>query len=94
MVEFNSTDIILVVFGIAIGIPVLIASFTMIRRMTELHKDRKTCEGELLVFDSGEVFSEFHIPIEEMTEKDYILLKVTKVKPKIKEDNNHGNVST
>jgi hypothetical protein len=91
VVEFDAEYLIIIIFGIGLGIPFLVTCFHIIRRLRELHKEHNKYEGELFVSDGGEIFSEFHIPIGELTSKDYILLKVTKVEPK--GGNTNGNVS-
>ena len=93
MVEFSSTDLILIIFGVVLGIPILIACYTMIRRMHELHISRQKIEGEIFVSNAGELFSEFHISIPELAERDYILVKVTKINVKDRGGIKDGNVS-
>ena len=94
MVEFSSTDLLIIIFSVILGIPILITCFTMIRRMHELHMTRQKVEGELFVSNTGEIFSEFHISIPELADRDYILVKVTKINTKESEVNSNGNIST
>lgn len=63
-----------------IGLPVLTLSFFVIRRLIELHKDRKKmASGCLFISENGEVYSEFSKSINELSDYDYIILKINKI---------------
>lgn len=49
-------------------------------------------EGELFVSETGEMFSEFGIPVDEILNRDYILLKVNQINT-TKEEISNGNIS-
>lgn len=84
--QFTSTTfILLIVLMLLIGIPLIVLTFFVCRRLHEMHTTHNTIEGELFVSDSGEIFSEFGIPVSELCEREYILLKVHHVKPKVRE---------
>jgi hypothetical protein len=91
MVEFDTTYLILIIFGFALGIPFLITCFHVTQRLKDLKREKKGFEGELFVSEDGDIFSEFYIPIDSVISKNYILLKVTKVEPK--GGNTNGNIS-
>lgn len=62
-----------------VGITVLTTCFFIVRRLHELHVQHNKIDGELFVSDSGEMYSEFGIPVDELVTKDYILMKVNHV---------------
>lgn len=90
MVEFDVTYLIVIIFGIVLGIPILVTCFHVTQRLRDLKREKKGYEGELFVSDAGDMFTEFFIPIDSITNKNYILLKVTKVEPK--GGNTNGNI--
>ena len=71
--------IIVVCVLFVIGVAVITTSFFIVRRLHELHKVHNKIEGELFISDDGEMFAQYGIPIEEILERDYILLKVNRV---------------
>lgn len=77
----------LIILIIAVIILVLVSTFTFFicRRLSELHRERLKPEGHIFIDDTGDMFSEFDIPMAELIKRDYILVKVTHVKPKAKE---------
>lgn len=77
--------ILLIALIAVIGIPLIILTFFVCRRLHEMHATHNVIEGELFVSDDGEIFSEFGIEVSELCKRDYILLKVHHVKPKLKE---------
>ena len=77
--------IILIALILTIGIPLIVLTFFVCRRLHEMHNTHNTIEGELFVSDDGQIFSEFGIPIDEICKREYLLLKVHHVKPKQKE---------
>ena len=91
MVEFDTAYLIPIIFGVVLGVPFLITCFHVTQRLRDLKREKKGFEGELFVSETGEIFSEFYIPIDSITSKNYILLKVTKVEPK--GGNTNGNIS-
>lgn len=81
----STTFILLVILIVLIGIPLIVLTFFVCRRLHEMHTTHNTIEGELFVSDDGGIFSEFGIPVSELCEREYVLLKVHHIKPKIKE---------
>lgn len=81
----STTFILLVILIVLIGIPLIVLTFFVCRRLHEMHTTHNTIEGELFVSDDGGIFSEFGIPVSELCERKYVLLKVHHIKPKIKE---------
>ena len=65
-----------IVVSCLIGVPFLTLSFFVIRRLHELHTQHNKIDGELFISDSGECFAEYGIPIPEIINRNYILLKV------------------
>lgn len=82
----NTTFVLLIVLVLVIGIPLIVLTFFVCRRLHEMHTTHNTIEGELFVSDDGGIFSEFGIPVTELCKREYILLKVHHIKPKVKED--------
>ena len=85
----NQAFILILVLVLVIGIPLVVLTFFVCRRLHEMHTTHNTIEGELFVSDDGEIFSEFGIPVSELCEREYILLKVHHIKPKAKEAQNY-----
>ena len=81
----STTFILLVILIVLIGIPLIVLTFFVCRRLHEMHTTHNTIEGELFVSDDGGIFSEFGISVSELCEREYVLLKVHHIKPKIKE---------
>lgn len=81
----NSSDILLCSLIVLIVIPLITLTFFICRRLKELHNSNKIIEGQLFISDTGNIYSEFDIPISDMIKRDTILLKVNYVKVK-KED--------
>lgn len=92
VIFISPLQIALLSFGILVGISFIIFSFCVIRRLHELHKSRQKIEGELHVSNSGDIFSEFGIPIEEILKRDTILLKVVPIKSTSKEEKEYANI--
>lgn len=86
----STTFILLVILIVLIGIPLIVLTFFVCRRLHEMHTTHNTIEGELFVSDDGGIFSEFGISVSELCEREYVLLKVHHIKPKIKEGSNNG----
>lgn len=82
------------VFGVLIGTPIIIFFIKAIKRLNYLKKTNLKIEGELYVSSGGDIFSEFGIPVDEIVQRDYILLKVNPIKTTPKEEKNNGNIST
>ena len=68
--------IVAVIIACLIGVPFLTLSFFVIRRLHELHTQHNKIDGELFIADTGECFAEYGIPIPEIINRNYILLKV------------------
>jgi hypothetical protein len=68
--------IVAIVVSCLIGVPFLTLSFFVVRRLHELHTQHNKIDGELFISDSGECFAEYGIPIPEIINRNYILLKV------------------
>lgn len=75
----ESYMIIVIAVLFVIGVAMITTSFFIVRRLHELHKAHNKIEGELFISDDGEMFAQYGIPIEEILERDYILLKVNRV---------------
>ena len=86
----STTFILLVILIVLIGIPLIVLTFFVCRRLHEMHTTHNTIEGELFVSDDGGIFSEFGIPVSELCEREYVLLKVHHIKPNIKEVSSNG----
>lgn len=71
--------IIVICILFVVGITVFTTCFFIVRRLHELHAQHNKIDGELFISDSGEMYSEFGIPVEELVAKDYILMKVNHV---------------
>lgn len=71
--------IVVIAVLFVIGVAVITTSFFIVRRLHELHKVHNKIEGELFISEDGEMFAQYGIPIEEILERDYILLKVNRV---------------
>ena len=92
MIEFSPSFIAICIIGFVVGIPIIVFCINAIKRLHYLKKTNLKIEGELFVSTTGEVFSEFGIPIDEIVNRDYILLKVVPIKT-TKEENSNGNIS-
>lgn len=65
-----------------IGVPFTVFVFHTVRRLRDLHNENRTIEGELFVTDDGEMYSEFGIDLEDIKQRDTLLLKVHHIKSK------------
>lgn len=74
--------IIVICILFVIGVTVFTTCFFVVRRLHELHTQHNKIDGELFVSDSGDMYSEFGIPVDELISKDYILMKVNHVATK------------
>lgn len=70
-----------------IGVPFTVFVFHTVQRLRDLHNENRTIEGELFVTDDGEMYSEFGIDLDDIKQRDTILLKVHHIKSK--EANSH-----
>lgn len=74
--------IIVICILFVVGITVFTTCFFVVRRLHELHAlhaQHNKIDGELFISDSGEIYSEFVVPVDELISKDYILMKVNHV---------------
>lgn len=78
-VEFDPVVVTIIVLAVVIGVPVLTTSFFVIRRLHELHESHNKIDGELYISDDGDMYAEYGIPIPEILERNYILLKVNRI---------------
>ena len=92
MSELDPSFIVILITCIVVGIPIIIFCISVIRRLRYLRKMDLKIEGELFVSETGEMFSEFGIPVDEILNRDYILLKVNRINT-TKEEISNGNIS-
>ena len=78
-IEYSPGFIVAMVIVILIGVPVLTTSFFVVRRLHELHTAHNKIDGELFISDTGDMYAEYGIPIPEILERNYILLKVNHI---------------
>lgn len=71
--------VIVICILFVIGVTVFTTCFFVVRRLHELHTQHNEIDGELFVSDSGEMYSEFVVPVDELISKNYILMKVNHV---------------
>jgi hypothetical protein len=71
--------IIVICILFVVGITVFTTCFFIVRRLHELHTQHNKVDGELFISDSGEMYSEFVVPVDELISKNYILMKVNHV---------------
>jgi hypothetical protein len=76
VMEVTPGFVIALVLSCLIGVPFLTLTFFVSRRLHELHTQHNKIDGELFISDSGECFAEYGIPIPEIINRNYILLKV------------------
>lgn len=81
----DGSTIVMLIIAVLVLIIISTLTFFVCRRLSELHRERLKPEGHIFVDDTGDMFSEFDIPMAELIKRDYILVKVTHVKPKTKE---------
>lgn len=72
-------NIVVICILFVVGIAVFITCFFIVRRLHELHTQHNKIDGELFISDSGEMYSEFAVPVDELISKNYILMKVNHV---------------
>jgi hypothetical protein len=78
-IEFDPIVVAMIVLAVVIGVPVLTVSFFVVRRLHELHESHNKIDGELYISDDGDMYAEYGIPIPEILERNYILLKVNHI---------------
>lgn len=71
--------IVVICILFVVGITVFTTCFFVVRRLHELHAQHNKIDGELFISDSGEMYSEFVVPVDELISKNYILMKVNHV---------------
>lgn len=76
------TNLILLVVCVAVAIMMIVLAVHVIKRLRYLQSENRTIEGELFVTDDGEMYSEFGIDLDEIKQRDTILLKVHRIKSK------------
>lgn len=69
-------EIIVLCIAFVVGIVITVTAGFIIRRLHELHTQHNVIDGTLFITVDGEIYSEFGISIEELSNKDYILMKI------------------
>lgn len=82
MVEIRTRDLILIIFLCALLLILATLSYFVIRRLRELHKERKTVQGIIFVSSAGDMFTEIEVPIDVLMQSEYILMKIEPISPK------------
>lgn len=75
-------NLILLVICAAVAITMIVLAIHIIKRLRYLQSENRTIEGELFVTDDGEMYSEFGIGLDEINQRDTLLLKVHHIKSK------------
>lgn len=88
MVEIQTRDIVLIIFLCALLLILATLSYFVIRRLRELHKERKTVQGIIFVSSAGDMFTEIDVPIDVLMQSEYILMKIEPIT--IKEAKSNG----
>lgn len=76
MAEIGTKDLILIIFLCILLLILATFSYFVIRRLRELHKDRKTVQGIIFVSSAGDMFTEIEVPINVLMQSEYILMKI------------------
>lgn len=76
MAEIGTKDLILIIFLCILLLILATFSYFVIRRLRELHKDRKTVQGIIFVSSAGDMFTEIEVPIDVLMQSEYILMKI------------------
>lgn len=88
MVEIQTRDLVLIIFLCALLLIIATLSYFVIRRLRELHKERKTVQGIIFVSSAGDMFTEIEVPIDVLMQSEYILMKIEPIA--VKEAKNNG----
>ena len=88
MVEIQTRSLVLIIFLCALLLILATLSYFVIRRLRELHKERKTVQGIIFVSSAGDMFTEIEVPIDVLMQSEYILMKIEPIT--IKEAKNNG----
>lgn len=75
-------NLILFIICAAVAITMIVLAIHVIKRLRYLKSENRTIEGELFVTDDGEMYSEFGIDLEDIKQRDTLLLKVHHIKSK------------
>jgi hypothetical protein len=87
MVEIGIKDLILIIFLCGLLLVLATLSYFVIRRLRELHKERKTVQGIIFVSSAGDMFTEIEVPIDVLMQSEYLLMKIEPIAPKGGETN-------
>ena len=88
MVEVQTRDLVLIIFLCALLLILATLSYFVIRRLRELHKERRTVQGIIFVSSAGDMFTEIEVPIDVLMQSEYILMKIEPIA--VKEAKNNG----
>lgn len=82
MAEIGTKDLILIIFLCILLLILATLSYFVIRRLRELHKERKTVQGIIFVSSAGDMFTEIEVPIDVLMQSEYILMKIEPISVK------------
>lgn len=88
MAEVQTRDLVLIIFLCALLLILATLSYFVIRRLRELHKERRTVQGIIFVSSAGDMFTEIEVPIDVLMQSEYILMKIEPIA--VKEAKNSG----
>lgn len=80
-------NLILLIICAVVALTMIVLAIHVIKRLRYLKSENRTIEGELFVTDDGEMYSEFGIDLDDIKQRDTLLLKVHHIKSK--EANSH-----
>lgn len=75
-------NLILLIICAVVALTMIVLAIHVIKRLRYLKSENRTIEGELFVTDDGEMYSEFGIDLEDVKQRDTLLLKVHHIKSK------------
>ena len=75
-------NLILLIICAVVALTMIVLAIHVIKRLRYLKSENRTIEGELFVTDDGEMYSEFGIDLDDIKQRDTILLKVHHIKSK------------
>ena len=78
----NVINVIVAILCAVFAITFIVFMVHVIKRLRYLQSENRTIEGELFVTDDGEIYSEFGIEMDDLKQRDTLLLKVHHVKSK------------
>ena len=93
MVEIQTRDLVLIIFLCILLLILATFSYFVIRRLREIHKDRKTVQGIIFVSSAGDMFTEIEVPIDVLMQSEYILMKIEPISVKeVKTNEFHSEI--